>query len=538
MTALVGSVNDGACRLMTRAAGRAREHPPTSALSSCRQTLWVLPGTLVLFRSKETQVAIPVVDLFAGPGGLNEGFSSVKDVDGNFVFQTKASFEMESNAIATLQLRAAMRLLRDADGFPKAYYRFLHGDLTWSEFTGLPEISGALAAVLHDEIHQRRLGESARPEVDQIIANRVPTDGSPFVLIGGPPCQAYSLAGRSRRAHDETFADDEKHFLFREYLHIIERFEPAVFVMENVKGLLSSTHSGMNMFQMIKRDLEVGGRYQIRSLVVEEDEPAPSDFVIKAEQYGVAQRRHRVILLGVRQDSGLRVETLTRAPRSSTVREALTGLPPVRSLISPRRLDSAELWAETRDAGRAISGASKHREGVPSVGGSPIGFEPVFSAHPLRRWLLDPRLEKVTLHEPRAHMVEDLKRYEYLALEREKGHRPNVRELPPELKPVHANVDKDVTPFLDRFKVQDWAGPSSTVTSHISKDGHYFIHPDASQMRSLTVREAARLQSFPDNYFFRGGRTAQYHQVGNAVPPYLAFQIGHVVARAMGYKVD
>ena len=131
-------------------------------------------------------------------------------------------------------------------------------------------------------------------------------------------------------------------------------------------------------------------------------------------------------------------------------------------------------------------------------------------------------------------MESDLERYGYLAMMASIGEFPRVTDLPAGLKPDHKNLAAKVVPFVDRFKVQVKDRPSSTIASHISKDGHYYIHYDFNQMRSLTVREAARLQTFPDDYFFVGNRTAQYHQVGNAVPPWLAKQIADVVAKLMG----
>jgi DNA (cytosine-5)-methyltransferase 1 len=157
---------------------------------------------------------------------------------------------------------------------------------------------------------------------------------------------------------------------------------------------------------------------------------------------------------------------------------------------------------------------------------------------PLTEWLIDPEMEFVVNHETRKHMKEDLLRYlfasSYSAVN---GVSPKLHEYPTELLPNHENVAHTVQHrhgfFNDRFRVQLAEQPATTVTSHICKDGHYFIHHDPAQCRSWTVREAARVQTFPDNYFFEGTRTDQYRQVGNAVPPYLALQVAQVVAAVL-----
>jgi DNA (cytosine-5)-methyltransferase 1 len=146
----------------------------------------------------------------------------------------------------------------------------------------------------------------------------------------------------------------------------------------------------------------------------------------------------------------------------------------------------------------------------------------------LMRWLERPGLRALAQHETRAHMATDLGRYLFAAVfGKVRGYSPKAADFPPVLSPDHRNWHSGV--FNDRFRVQLAHEPSTTVTSHISKDGHYFIHPDPLQCRSLTVREAARLQTFPDDYLFLGNRTQQYVQVGNAVPPFLARQIAALV---------
>jgi DNA (cytosine-5)-methyltransferase 1 len=138
----------------------------------------------------------------------------------------------------------------------------------------------------------------------------------------------------------------------------------------------------------------------------------------------------------------------------------------------------------------------------------------------------------VTNHAGRGHMRSDLHRYLFVsAYAAANGKSVHLSDFPKALLPAHQNVQEGVqnSHFSDRFRVQVGGRPSSTITSHISKDGHYFIHYDPSQCRSLTVREAARLQTFPDSYKFEGGRTSQYHQVGNAVPPLLSMQVAEIV---------
>ncbi|RMB62397.1 DNA cytosine methyltransferase [Tessaracoccus antarcticus] len=462
---------------------------------------------------------MPVIDVFAGPGGLNEGFASVV-VGDEPLFRIAASFEMESNAVETLVLRSTVRALSTQSQLYEPYREFLDGELSMSELRGTSDFKKA-EAFARAHVNQIELGRENREKVASRIHAAI--DGhSDWVLVGGPPCQAYSLVGRSRRAHDPTFAADHKHFLYKEYLDIIKRFEPPVFVMENVKGLLSANHNGSAMFERIMRDLSDDGKYRIRSLVVDDESPEPADFVIRAEKYNIPQRRHRIILLGVRDGFGTGVwGQLKPAAGEVTVAQALVGLGKVLSGVSRNSDPSA--WIKAQNEAFHFLSESSIRNDC-KVDSNPKPDEK------LERWLTH-REVGITLHDPRSHMASDLTRYAYLAGLAEFGEQPKVFELPPKLRPNHRNIDGAKTPFVDRFKVQRWDRPSSTIASHISKDGHYYIHPDPQQMRSLTVREAARLQTFPDDYYFCGPRTAQYHQVGNAVPPLLALQIAEQVAK-------
>ncbi|OLT31039.1 hypothetical protein BJF82_02495 [Kytococcus sp. CUA-901] len=476
-----------------------------------------------------------VIDVFAGPGGLNEGFASL---EGGTVFDIAGSFEMDDAAISTLTTRATQRILQQDGAGSQSHRRLLRGEIDLAGFRAHADVEGAWAeASAH--VHQVELGPSTRVDSDALISSALGKEPGPWVLIGGPPCQAYSLAGRSRRVNDAAFEDDVKHFLYREYLNILERFQPSVFVMENVKGMLSTTHGGTRLFDRILSDLSrVGRRYRIRSLTVKNGSVAdPRDFVVRAEHHGVPQARHRVILVGIRDDLPLEAHRawrpLERRADQLTVRDALSDLPALRSRLTPKGDDSWDAWARVRAEAFAAAERPRPRDVAMGVGGPWVGSV----ERPVSRQVAAGYLDWVRRdiggfahHETRGHMAADLRRYAYLANLATEDKVLSVHDLPEAFRPSHANIGKESRPFADRFRVQRWGRPSSTVVSHLAKDGHYFIHPDPDQMRSVTVREAARLQSFPDDYWFAGNRTKQYQQVGNAVPPFLARQIASRVA--------
>ena len=506
---------------------------------------------------------IPIIDLFAGPGGLGEGFMNLTDDQNHSLFDIKLSIEKDENAHKTLTLRSFYRQFKkNAKALPGEYYEALkEKDLKKREIliekmlNSFPEGKEAREEACLVELGSK---EWSAEQVDELIKSRLGKTTKDWVLIGGPPCQAYSNVGRSRVGGIDP--GDHRVYLYKEYLRIIEKHNPSVFVMENVQGLLSAKVGDEKVFDWMKKDLQVNGLYNIHSLVrpVKNDK----DFLIKAEEYGVPQKRHRVIILGIRNDLTHKGEYLIK--KDTVTLESVIGLlPKIRSGISrsfekyhpyeryqngsPKRLyknilDGDKVWHDlisTQILKLRVWGdiPLNGLENGPTNYPNGIGSEflecnkTIDDKHPLKKWYLDPNLCGISNHESRSHLTQDLMRYMFAGLYVEKNGRfPRLEDYAKhnsDLIPDHANVKSGK--FTDRFRVQLAEKPATTVTSHISKDGHYFIHYDAKQCRSLTVREAARIQTFPDNYLFRGSRTQQFHQVGNAVSPYLAYQIAEIV---------
>ncbi|MDD5126731.1 MAG: DNA cytosine methyltransferase [Dehalococcoidales bacterium] len=502
---------------------------------------------------------IPVIDLFAGPGGLSEGFSCFRDDSGKNPFNVVLSIEKDPIAHQTLELRSFFRFLdRESDAYD--YFRYLRREITKEELFKKHQEQAikAKAACWMAELGSPDLAYSTvKSRINSAIGK-----SALWLLIGGPPCQAYSVIGRARvrSVEPKQYENDNRHFLYKEYLKIVADYSPPMFLMENVKGLLSTQVNGLNMFAKIVKDLEAPGvaiagrksndptvKYEIFSL----SSPKPrgslekKDYVVRSELFGIPQKRHRVFLLGIRSDLlQVRRGDICLNPQSSliSVGEVIRDLPKLRSGLSTNKADCFNDWHEVLESAVETrwflsedidTKVKQEIEKTVSLLGSSLTRGAEYLSYdvtpsPVLAWYIDSRLRGVCNHSTRGHIPEDLHRYLYAScFARVHGHSPDLEEYPISLLPKHRNV----TPrnggmiFSDRFRVQMSGQPASTITCHISKDGHYYIHPDPTQCRSLTVREAARIQTFPDNYYFEGSRTDQYRQVGNAVPPLLAWQI-------------
>jgi len=560
------------------------------------------------------KLPIPVIDLFAGPGGLGEGFSALRTPQGKEVFRIGVSVEKDQLAHRTLLLRSFYRNLLRQGFVPEFYYEMIRNSRQDS-LAGLVETSRdrQIHAAFTNAQSEALCLELGNPQADLVVSQAIAKaiqGYEDWVLIGGPPCQAYSLAGRSRNKGVKGYRieDDHRSILYKEYLKVIAIGRPALFLMENVKGMISAKLHGRPVFNQIVEDLRkptlaLGAKgihaleteYEIVPVKLSAKEKTNNhnsfeletgfgekDYIVRCEEHGIPQHRHRLIVLGIRSDVLNRSVAWQKgnwrlnkfSGPTPSVMDVIRDLPQLTSYLSSRetvegkRYKAKGNWKELlqfiRESAGLISGSENHWTNQVSANGSvkqiivenmvniaenfaecrnrngsafiPISEKslPVSAIH-LASWYRDERLQGYCNHECRSHMDKDLERYLFASVfAKAIGRSPVLDEFPPELQPRHKSAGTGH--FNDRFRVQIADSPATTITSHISKDGHYFIHPDPSQCRSLTVREAARIQTFPDNYVFCGPRTSQFVQVGNAVPPFLAYQLAGCMWQLLNFS--
>jgi len=407
------------------------------------------------------------IDLFAGAGGLSEGFIR----EG---FHPIAHVEMDKDACDTLKTRLAFHYLTKMKNLG-VYVRYLHKEIS-RELLWETVPDELMNSVINKEISGRTI-RNIFQKIDHQL-NGADVD----VIIGGPPCQAYSLVGRSRDPN--KMRGDKRNFLFRYYAKFLERYQPKYFVFENVLGLLSAG-SKKYLNEMLQLFATVGFSTDLR--------------ILNADDYGVLQKRRRVIIMGRKGRRKFEFPELpTNSGNYQTKKDLFYDLP----RLNPG--EELEIARYTKPINEYLKQTATRN-----------GFD------------------FVTQHITRLHNQRDLEIYS-IAINKWLNDKKRLRydELPRRLQ-THNNRHA----FLDRFKVVDPFGPSHTIVAHIAKDGHYYIFPDPEQVRSISVREAARIQSFPDDYFFEGGRTAAFRQIGNAVPPLMAAALAKTISKLIKSKL-
>ena len=409
-----------------------------------------------MFLSERLMKKMNFIDLFAGAGGLSEGFVKAG-------FEPIAHVEMDAHACKTLETRNYYYSLKKANKL-QVYYDYLLGNISHKDLSEsvLNRLDNVINASIGDD------NTSIFNRIDELTKGR-----EVDLIIGGPPCQAYSVVGRHRI--NKLEADDPRNLLYRQYARFLKKYNPKVFVFENVLGILSAEEG--RYFNNIKVYFRTLG-YELESRV------------LNTSDYGVLQNRKRVIIIGWKKGSDFSYPELIAESNPYTVADILEDL----AYLKPGDQNNITNYAS--DTNEYLE-KSAIRNGA----------------------------DFVTQHVARTHNDRDLEIYK-IAIDKWLNGKERLKygDLPERLK-THKNQNS----FVDRFKVVDINSYSHTVLAHIAKDGHYYIYPSTEQVRSLSVREAARIQSFPDDYYFEGGRSAAFKQIGNAVPPLMALRIAEEI---------
>ena len=401
-------------------------------------------------------MSLKYIDLFAGAGGLSEGFIRCG-------FEPIAHVEMNKDACDTLRTRTAFHYLKEENRIEE-YYDYVKGKISRDElWLKIPE--QLIKSVINTEISPETL-PSIFGKIDKQLGKQ-----KVDLVIGGPPCQAYSVAGRARDPKGMT--EDPRNHLYKYYVEFLKRYKPKMFVFENVPGILSANNGGY--LELIFEAVREAG-YELDKKV------------LNAKHFGVLQDRKRVIIIGWRKSLKFKYPHFEEnEPQFEILKDLFSDLPKIKN--------GQGAWGVVEYAKETNIYLEKSgiRNGV----------------------------DFTSQHIARPNNQNDLEIYK-IAVNKwvSENKRLNYAELPERLI-KHSNTKS----FTNRFQVVNHAGVSHTVVAHICADGHYYIHPDLKQNRSITVREAARIQSFPDDYFFEGGRTAAFKQIGNAVPPLMAQKI-------------
>lgn len=401
------------------------------------------------------------IDLFAGAGGLSEGFIRAG-------FKPIAHVEMNKDACDTIRTRTAYHWLKE-NKKTRIYYDYLKTETKNKEELWKKVPENLIKSVINKEISENTLPEIFKTIDKELNGKKVD------LIIGGPPCQAYSVAGRARKDMD----NDPRNHLYKHYVKFLEKYKPRMFVFENVPGILSAKN-GEYLSKIFDAVRNAGYEVAI-----------PPKKYLNAKDFGVLQDRKRVIIIGWRNSLKLKYPEFKINENNFQIsKDLFSDLMPLKN--GEGTINAVEYLGPTTEY--------------------------------LKRTYIRNGLDFVTQHIVRPNNVNDLEIYRIAVEEWNKGKRLNYATLPARLI-KHNNVES----FTNRFQVVNGKGVSHTVVAHIAMDGHYYIHPDKKQNRSISVREAARIQSFPDDYFFEGSRTAAFKQIGNAVPPLMAQKIAEKI---------